>query len=157
TAITGTNGTINIAGDVGGGGLGVNGGAGSPGRIRVEAFANTLVVNPNTTTLGAVTSAAPTSVTPPTTPSLKNASVGGVPAPPPRAGSFAVADVVLPATTTNPVAVALEASNIPLGTVVSVTVRGLYGQSSSATSSALTGTLATSTATASVTVPTSQP
>lgn len=157
TAITGTGGTINIAGGVGGGGLGVNGGAGSPGRIRVETFTNTLVVNPNTTTLGAVTSAAPTSVTLPNTPSLKIASVGGVPAPAAPAGSFTIADVVLPPTTTNPVAVALEASNIPLGTVVSVTVKGLYGQANSASSSALAGTLATSTATASVTIPTSQP
>ena len=53
--------------------------------------------------------------------------------------------------------IALAASNIPLGTTVTVTVKPLDGAASSATSTALTGTLAASTATASLTVPTTQP
>ena len=59
-------------------------------------------------------------------------------------GSFTSADVVLPATTTSPVTVSLAATNVPLGTTVTVTVKGLYGEATSAVSTPLTGTLASS-------------
>lgn len=119
--VTGTGGTINIAGGLGGSGVGgVSGGTGSVGRVRVEAFTNSLAVNLGTSSLGVLSSGAPTSVVLPNAPSLKIASVGGVAAPAAPTGSFVVADVVLPATTTNPVAVGLQAANIPLGTTIAV-------------------------------------
>jgi hypothetical protein len=55
-------------------------------------------------------------------------------------------------TTTNPIEVALTASNIPLGTVIQVTATPQSGAKTTANSSGLTGTLANSTATASVTL-----
>ena len=156
TTVTGT-GFANIAGGSGGAlNTTVAGGAGSPGRVRVEAFNNTLSVNVGTNTVGVLSSGAPTSVTLSNAPSLRIGAVGGVAAPAAPAGSFTVADVVLPPTTTNPVTVTLEAANIPPGTAVTVTVKGLYGPGSS-TASTLAGTLAASTASASVTIPTDEP
>ena len=124
--------------------------------MRVEAFTNTLSVNLGTSSVGVLSTGAPTSVTLPSAPSLRIASVGGVSAPATPVGSFTVADVVLPPTTTNPVTVAIEAANIPVGTAVTVSVKGLYGPGNS-TASALAGTLAASTANASVTIPTDEP
>jgi hypothetical protein len=152
TSITGS-GTINIGGGAGGAG----GGAGSAGRLRVEAFSNTLSVNVGAQPAGAVTSGAPSSVTLANAPTLRIASVAGVAAPASPTGSFTVADVTLPPGTTNPVAINLEASNIPLGTPVTVSAKGQYGAASSVTSSALAGTASASTASASVTIPTNEP
>lgn len=104
-----------------------------------------------------MTSGGPSSVTLASGPTLRIASVAGVAAPASPSGSFTVADVVLPPNTTNPVTVNLEASNIPLGTTVTVSVKGQYGAGTSATSSGLAGTEAASTASASVTVPTDEP
>jgi len=158
TSITGTNGTINIAGGASGApSTPIEGGAGSPGRVRVEAFTNTLSVNLGTSSVGVLSSGAPASVTLPNAPSLRITSVGGVTAPAAPAGSFTVADVVLPATITNPVTISLAATNIPPGTTVAVTVRGFYGEATSTVSTPLTGTLASSTASASVTIPTNEP
>jgi hypothetical protein len=53
--------------------------------------------------------------------------------------------------------VSLAATNIPLGTTVAVTAKPQNGAASAAVSSALAGTLAASTASASLTIPTSQP
>ena len=158
TTITGSTGFANVAGGSGGAAATpVAGGAGSPGRVRVEAFNNSLAVNVGTSTLGVLSSGAPTSVTLPNAPSLRIAAVGGVPAPAAPTGSFTGADVVLPATTTNPVTVSLAATNIPPGTTVTVTVKGLYGEATSTVSTPLAGTLASSTASASVTIPTNEP
>ena len=99
----------------------------------------------------------PTSVVLPNAPSLRIGSVAGVAAPAAPTGSFTIADVVLPTTTTNPVTVSLEAADIPLGTTILVTAKGLYDASSSATSTPLAGTVAASTVTASVTIPTTEP
>ncbi|MGH7313497.1 MAG: hypothetical protein ACREJV_10010 [Candidatus Rokuibacteriota bacterium] len=155
TSITGT-GTINVAGGGGGGGI-AGGGAGSAGRVRVEAFSNTISVTVGALPPGAVTAAAPSPVTLANNPTLRISSVGGVAAPAAPSGSFTIADVVLPAGTTNPVTVNLQAANIPLGTTVTVSVKGQYGAGSATTSGPLTGTLTASTASASVTVPTDEP
>lgn len=66
-------------------------------------------------------------------------------------------DVVLPGNTTNPVTVGISAANIPVGTVLTVTVVGFMGASSSTSSTALSGTVASSTATANVTLPANEP
>ena len=156
--ITGTTGTANVSGGNGGAlSTSVDGGGGSPGRVRVEAFTNTLAINLGTSSVGVLSSGAPTSVTLSGAPSLRITAVGGVAAPAAPSGSFTIADVVLPASTTNPVTVSLAATNIPVGTTVTVTVKGLYGEAFSTVSTPLTGTLATSTASAVVTIPTNEP
>jgi hypothetical protein len=157
TSIAGANGTINVAGGSGGALTTlVEGGAGSPGRVRVEAFTNTLSLNLGTSSIGVLSSGAPTSVALSNAPSLRIATVGGVAVPAAPTGSFTLADVVLPASVANPVTIGLAATNIPVGTTVTVTVKGLYGDVSTV-STPLTGTLAASTASVSVTVPTNQP
>ena len=155
STITGTGGTVNVAGGAVGPGA-TTGGTGSAGRVRIEAFTNSVAVNVGTTTFGVLSSGAPSSVTLPNAPSLRITAVAGVPSPAVPSGSFTVADVVLPPTTSNPVTVSLAAANIPVGTTVTVTVKGLYGPGSS-TAATLAGTLAASTATASLTIPTDQP
>ena len=84
-------------------------------------------------------------------PTLTIASIGGVSAPATPSGNFLAApDILLPTGTTNPVAVALTASNISLGTVIQVTATPQSGSKTTATSSGLTGSLASSTAAASI-------
>jgi hypothetical protein len=95
-------------------------------------------------------------VTLPNAPALTIVAVGGISAPSAPGGSYATPDVVLPATTTNPVSVAIAGANVPPGTTVSVRVVGLTGGVTSATAT-LAGSLASSTATASVTVPADRP
>ena len=69
-------------------------------------------------------------------------------------GSYASPDIALPSTTTNPVSVGLSASNIPVGTTVTVSVMPQQGSASNVTTT-LSGTDASSTATASVNLSTS--
>ena len=154
TTITGGGGSISVAGGIGGLGSGSNyGGAGGLGRVRVEAYTNTATINyaqvPSIDKPGVVTL--------PNAPSLTITSVAGVAAPASPTGSYSSPDITLPGNTANPMTITLSASNIPLGTTVTVTVKPLDGAASSATSTGLAGTLAASTATASLTIPTNQP
>ena len=147
TTITGSGGLINVSG------AGSVYGAGSIGRIRVEAFTNTATIN-----YAQVPSIAqPGALALPGTPTLMITSVAGVGAPASPTGAYATPDITLPAGTANPMTIGLTASNIPLGTAVTVTVKPLDGAASSATSTALSGALAASTASASLTIPTNQP
>jgi len=66
----------------------------------------------------------------------------------PNGSLLAAPDVVLPSGATSPVEVVLTASNIPLGTAILVTATPQSGARTTATSGGLTGTLASSTATA---------
>jgi hypothetical protein len=87
---------------------------------------------------------------------LRIASVGGVNAPANPAASFAAnPDITVPTTVTNPVTVSIQASNIPLGTVVQITQTTDANAKTTANSTPLAGTTANSTATASVTLPAS--
>jgi hypothetical protein len=157
TTLAGT-GIVNLAGGNGGEfSSSFGGGGGSPGRLRVEAFTNTLSVNVGTSSVGVLSSGSPASVTLAGSPSLRISAIGGVPTPPVPLGSFTSADVVLPPSTVNPVTVSLAATNIPPGTTITVTVKGLYGAATSSVSTPLTGTLSASTASASVTIPTNEP
>ncbi len=131
----------------------VGGGAGSAGRGRIEAFTNTANLN----VVGVAPSLAlPTSATLASAPLLQITSVAGVAPPATPTASFATPDVVLPATTTNPVTVALSGANIPPGSAVTVCVQGQVG-AVTATSTTLAGTQTATTATMSVTIPTDQP
>jgi hypothetical protein len=152
TSIAGTGGTINASGGIGGHSCNGSGGNGSAGRIRVEAATNT-------TTLSYSPSPSleqPGVVSLPNTPTLRITSVAGVPAPLSPTGSFSAPDLVLPADTASPVSVALAASGVPPGTVVTVTVSGLVGGSTTATVP-LAGTAAASSAVVSVTIPLNEP
>jgi len=155
TTIAGNGGTINVSGGAGGSGSQVFaiGGGGGGGRIRIEAFNNTTTIN----FAGAGPSVGPPGVVAlQNGPSLRIASGAGVTAPAAPTGSFTVPDILVPAGTPNPMPIILAASNIPLGTTVSVKVTPLTGGTNSAVSSPLAGTVAASTASASVTIPTDQ-
>lgn len=155
TALTGSGGSINVSGGPEAAPNSSNaGGKGSAGRVRIEGFTNAATI----AFVGAGPSVGqPGLVALPGGPSLRIAMVAEVSAPAAPTGSFSVPDIVVPAGTPNPMTVSLAASNIPLGTTVSVKVTPLTGGASSAVSTPLGGTLAASTATASLTIPTNQP
>ena len=153
TSITGANGTLDVRGGSGSSGIGVGSGGGSVGRLRLETYSNTAAVNVNNI---------PPSLAPPSAVALANGptltitSIGGVATPPAPGASFTAPDVTLPASTTNPVTVALAGVNIPPGTAVHIAVNGQTG-GNTVTSTTLSGTLTSTTATASVTIPTNRP
>src|SRR2546428_490730 len=158
----GGNGTIDVnGGDRIGGFFGGSGGfffngAGSAGRLRLESFTNTAVLNfvavPPTT----ISSSLPNPAVLANAPTLRISSIAGVATPGVAQGSFVTPDITLPAGTTNPVPVTITAANIPVGTVVTLTVQGFVGTVSSVTAT-LGGTAASSSATASLTIPTTEP
>ena len=153
TTISGT-GAINVLGGLQATGSGGSGAA-SIGRVRVEAYSNTAQYGMNGAKASIITQ--PTPVVLANTPTLRITAVASVSAPTSPGGLLGTPDVVLPSSTTNPVTVALAASQIPLGTTVQVTVRGQVSAYTSTVSGGLSGTLASSTASVSVTVPTDQP
>lgn len=131
------------------------------GHIRIEAFSYTgfdAQATPQNTndnpSQPIISLAPPTSVNLPNAPQLTIASVGGMNVPPMPQGSFgAPPDITLPATLPNPVTVALQAANIPVGTLVKITVIPEAGARTTVDSSPLAGTLGSSTATANVNLP----
>lgn len=154
TNITSTNGPQIL---VTGGGGGANSGAGSAGRVRVEAFTNSLGANYGAVPPAAITSAQPTTVALTSNPTIRIASIAGVTTPATPGGSLSNPDVTLAAGTTNPVAVSIAASNVPLGTVITITVSGQNGNAGSTASTGLSGSVASSTASANVNIPLDQP
>lgn len=158
--VTGT-GTIDVNGGdrIGGffpnsGGFFFNG-AGSAGRARIESFTNTAALNFAAVPPATISSSLPSPAVLTNAPTLRISSVAGV-APGIAQGSFATPDITLPAGTANPVPVGITAANIPVGTVVTVTVQGYVGPVSSATA-ILVGTSTSSSAVASVSIPTNEP
>jgi len=150
------NGGDRIGGFFGGSGGFFFNGAGSAGRLRLESFTNTAVLNfvavPPTT----ISSSLPNPAVLANAPTLRISSIAGVATPGVAQGSFVTPDITLPAGTTNPVPVTITAANIPVGTVVTLTVLGFVGTVSSVTAT-LGGTAASSSATASLTIPTNEP
>lgn len=130
----------------------VNGVNGGSGRIRLEA--NTL--SRTTATTPAYTSGYPGPVFVANIPSLWITSIGGVNVSSAPSGSYAAPDITLPATTTNPVAVALSATNIPVGTTVTVSVIPQFGSATNVNTT-LSGTDTSSTATANINLSTQYP
>lgn len=145
--ITG-NGTISATGGSGDSDTGYDGGNGSGGRVHLEAnyLQRTASTSPQYTYLDS-----PVYVFPPNLPVLKIASIGGAPVPSEPTGKYSTPDIVLPTTVSNPVEVAIEAGNIPVGTTVTVSVVSQLGAPAS-TSTTLFGTDQLSTATANVTL-----
>jgi hypothetical protein len=124
------------------------GGVGSVGRIRLEAFTQSLTgqVNP------APTSSPPGLVFPPASaPSVSIVSIGGVAVPANPTASFITPDVTLDNATT--VTIQLAASKVPVGTVVHLTLTPETGAIVNVDSTPLAGTFDASTATASMTLP----
>ncbi len=130
----------------------INGFFASVGRIRVEAFDLTQFTSSNYD----FSRGLPSPAILPNPPSLRITAVGGVSAPVnPKASFAANPDIIVPTTVTNPVTVSIQASNIPLGTVVQVTQTTETNTKTTVNSTPLAGTTANSTATVSVTLPTS--
>lgn len=140
------NGEVLATGGAAGSGADNRGSTGGTGRIRLEAdtFTYTGTTNP------VYTFGAPAESFLAGLPTLRISTVGGVAAPSQPTGT---ADVQLPASTANPVTVALASSNVPLGNTATVDVIPAVGNVSSVVSTALSGTLAAATASADVTLP----
>ena len=151
TTIAG-NGAISAAG--GGAGTATSvayiaqpGGVGGAGRIRLESenYTRAAASNP------AHSFGAPGLIFIAGLPTLAITTVAGVAVPATPSG---VADVSLPATTVNPVPVVFQTTGVPVGNTITVKVTPAYGTTSSALSTALTGSTANATASASITLPT---
>jgi len=137
------------------------GGSSENNSIRLEAFNLTYTgtVDTGLSTTNLVTSVTPGPVTAASTPPLINlptlsiSSVGGIATPVNPIGSFTSADISLPVGTSNPVPVALAATNIPEGTVFTVRIIpqvSPVGPPLDVDSSLSTGTFSTSSALAQV-------
>jgi len=139
-----------------GGNPGSAAGAGGGGYVRIEAFDLTSlnIVLGFGSSVPRVSTTTPKLVTSPNLPTIHIASVAGITAPAQPNGTLQGGpDITLPANQPNPVTVALTASNIPLGAILLVTLTPENGARTTTQSSALSGTLAASTATASISVP----
>lgn len=148
-------GTIAVNGGTGTGCFsGQSSGTGGQGFVRVEAFDYSALTT-STSPTGIISFALPHPVTISNAPSLRIASVGGIGSPTSPTGSLqGVPDIVVPTSQANPVTVALEGANLPVGTIVQVTLTPSRGNRTSVQSSPLAGTDAASTASASLTLPT---
>jgi hypothetical protein len=124
-----------------------SGTAGANGRIRLESD----IINRTAATTPAYTFSAPGAVFVAGFPKLRIARVAGIDVPAQPSGN---GDVILPATTPNPVAVEFESSGVPVGNTVKLTVTPPSGAITTAVSNALSGSTQTATASASVNLPT---
>ena len=118
----------------------------SAGRIRIEGYTITRTAASNP----ADTKGTPGPLFVPNSPTIRIATVAGQAVPATPTGN---ADITLPTTTTNPVAVTFTSSNVPLGNTILLTVTPANGAASSAMSNAISGTLAAGTATVDITLP----
>lgn len=117
----------------------------SVGRIRLDAFTHSFtgVSNPPASKAGPYQVPLPTNV-----PSLRVVTVNSTSVPPTPMGLSNTADITI--NTASPIPVALEARNIPIGTIIKVNVFSDAGGDSVVNSAPLAGTLALSTATATI-------
>lgn len=119
---------------------------GSPGRIRIEGEAITF----NGSSEPAYVGDTPGPVFIAEAPSLRIASIAGQTVPANPTGN---ADVTLPATTTGPVEVQFQTTNVPVGNTVLLRVVPAYGNTTEVLSPAIAGSTASGTASVSVTLP----
>ncbi len=82
---------------------------------------------------------------------MKVATIGGNPVAASPTGTFTVPDVTV--NSNGPLAVAVQATNVPIGTIATITFFSENGPDQVVQTTPLAGTLAASTATASVTLP----
>ncbi|MEW6131395.1 MAG: hypothetical protein AB1757_30480 [Acidobacteriota bacterium] len=147
--------SLDVRGGTGGGqsfGGSINGGNGAVGYLRVEAFDRS-GLNLSTSSVP-VSFALPNALTVANAPQLRITSVAGVSAPASPLGSLqGQPDVIIPTSQTNPVNVVIEATNVPVGLNVQVTVIPANGNRATVQSNPLNGTDAASSTTASVALP----
>jgi hypothetical protein len=134
------SGSVDISGGVpGSGSSGRNGGTGGIGRARFEAdafnFSGSVIPN-------LVATSAPLPVFASNLPSIRITSVGGSNVP---ANPIGENDVILPSSIISPVTVEFAATDVPLGSIVELTISPVTGASSTVISSGLSGTIASST------------
>jgi len=125
-------------------------GGGASGIVRLEAFQQTFTgsfAGTNYYLATPFTLFVPASTA---QPSIMVTSIGGVAVPPNSTGSFTVPDVVL--NSSAPLTVNIQATNIPTGTTVNVYFANESFALQTVVSSPLAGTMALSTATATVTL-----
>jgi hypothetical protein len=117
--------------------------SGSVGRIRLDAFQQnfTGTSNPSPSLGSPYNVPLPVGV-----PTLRVVSVNGVPVPPSPGGSSSIPDITI--NTANPIPIVIEASNVPLGTLVKVNIFSDAAGESIIDSTPLAGTLSLSTGTA---------
>lgn len=119
------------------------------GRIRLEASSNSF----NGSTTGGLSIGFPTIILlPANAPRLFIKNVGGVPVDS-GANSANPPDVIVPGQQTNPISIVVNCQNIPLNSDIIVEVRPLSGAIVTATGQNATGTMASSTATISMNLP----
>jgi len=124
------------------------------GIVRLEGNATTFTGSISVQNLRGSVLASPQPAIPATgVPTLRITAVGGIAVGQSPSGSPTTPDVTFQTAPTGPVAIALAASSIPVGTVVAVRASAVIGSHTTADSSALTGTLQNSTATASLQIP----
>jgi hypothetical protein len=127
------------------------GNQGGDGWIRLESFRRTLINGPDirpSPWFGAPGLVFP----PPSAPLLTATTVGGITLPASPTGSYEVPDAVI--STGQPVTIAIAATNVPVGTVVEVTLQSEGLSAITVQSTPLAGTATASTATATATFPT---
>jgi hypothetical protein len=147
-------GTVNVSGGSNSGSTaGFNGAGGGQGYVRFEAYDYSNFSGTTTPTF-IISFAFPHPVTPPNSPTLRIASIGGVNSPSTPLGALqGVPDIIVPSSQPNPVTVALEGANLPVGTVVQVILTPSKGNRTTVQSSGLAGSESASTASASLTLP----
>jgi hypothetical protein len=143
----GGNGAITANGGAGGWGWNYRGGSGSAGRIRFEAAQITRTVG----TSPGMSMGYAYAVTPPEMPVLKVVSIAGVAVPDIPKGDFGAPDVILPYSVRNPITIVVQASNVPVGTQVTIKSNPAIGTTATA-SAPLAGSDAASSATIDLTV-----
>jgi hypothetical protein len=134
------------------GGYGPRIGYAAGGAIRVEGDATQLSTNISGESSGSVV-ATPGAITPTVTPALRITQIGDQPVPAAPTGNTATPDVSFATPPTGPVTVSLSAANIPLTATVKVRVTPQVGSFTEVMSDPLAGSVSSSTATASVTIP----
>lgn len=145
------SGSIDVSGGAGGAPGGADsrgGGAGSFGRMHLEA--ETVLGAIASVPAGLVRLTAPSDIFPANLPVIRITTVDGIPVPSRPNG---VDDVVLPSGIVNPVTVGFTASNVPLGTLIQLTMTPRTGATVTTLSDALTGTVQDSSASASIDLP----
>jgi hypothetical protein len=135
-------------------------GIGGLGRVRLEAYTNTVgatfpghPLQPSVVVLAPVSS--PGAVALPTGLTLRIASIAGIGAPTTPTGSYALPDVTVPATATSPVTVTavVTATNVPTAPPVVLRAAPLTGAATTATTPGLSGGTAQASLAADLTQP----
>ena len=142
--------SITVAGQLSaqGGGAGCTSVASHPGIIRVEAPPGALTFTGTSNPPAVLTTINPVIVPDANTPSMTIASIGGFPVPSYSGSVPGRVALLLPSQLADPINLVVQASNIPVGTQVMMNISGSSG--TTYTPGTLTGTLASSTATLSI-------